>query len=193
MPLLLAGIATLVFVISRLTPADPLVSIVGERNLNNPEVVAAAKAQWGLDQSVLGAVRQVHEEPAARRHGNLVHDSPAGHLGPARSPSGHPGAGDLRADPRRAVGVSARRTRGPTAQHLHRRRSPGSSPCSVRRCRRSGPAWCCCTSSTPDSAGSRGRGGSTRVTLPRRGSPASTRSTRCSTATSARSATRCDI
>jgi len=52
MPLLLAGIATLVFVISRLTPADPLVSIVGERNLNNPEVVAAAKAQWGLDQSV---------------------------------------------------------------------------------------------------------------------------------------------
>jgi len=52
MPLLLAGIATLVFVISRLTPADPLVSIVGDRNLNNPDVVAAAKAQWGLDQSV---------------------------------------------------------------------------------------------------------------------------------------------
>jgi peptide/nickel transport system permease protein len=52
MPLLLFGIATLVFVVSRLTPADPLVSIVGERNLNNPEVVAAAKKQWGLDQGV---------------------------------------------------------------------------------------------------------------------------------------------
>ena len=45
-------------------------------------------------------------------------------------------------------------------------RSPGSSPCSARRCRRSGPAWCCCTSSTPDSAGYPGRDGSTRVTLP---------------------------
>jgi peptide/nickel transport system permease protein len=52
MPLLLLGIASIVFVVSRLTPADPLVSIVGERNLNNPEVVAAAKARWGLDQSV---------------------------------------------------------------------------------------------------------------------------------------------
>jgi peptide/nickel transport system permease protein len=53
MPLLLAGIATLVFIVSRLTPADPLVSIVGERNLTNPEVVAAAKARWGLDKSVV--------------------------------------------------------------------------------------------------------------------------------------------
>lgn len=52
MPLLLLGIASIVFIVSRLTPADPLVSIVGERNLNNPEVVAAAKARWGLDQSI---------------------------------------------------------------------------------------------------------------------------------------------
>ena len=52
MPLLLLGIATIVFVVSRLTPADPLVSIVGERNLNNPEVVAAAKQRWGLDESL---------------------------------------------------------------------------------------------------------------------------------------------
>jgi peptide/nickel transport system permease protein len=53
MPLLLLGIATIVFVVSRLTPADPLVSIVGERNLTNPAVVAAAKARWGLDRSVV--------------------------------------------------------------------------------------------------------------------------------------------
>jgi peptide/nickel transport system permease protein len=52
MPVLLLGIATIVFVISRLTPADPLASIVGPRNLNNPVVVAAAKARWGLDQPV---------------------------------------------------------------------------------------------------------------------------------------------
>jgi peptide/nickel transport system permease protein len=53
MPLLLLGIATIVFAVSRLTPADPLVSIVGERNLTNPVVVAAAKARWGLDRSVV--------------------------------------------------------------------------------------------------------------------------------------------
>ncbi|MFT3851752.1 MAG: ABC transporter permease [Ilumatobacteraceae bacterium] len=52
MPILLLGVITAVFVISRLTPADPLVSIVGERNLNSPEIVAAAKARWGLDESI---------------------------------------------------------------------------------------------------------------------------------------------
>lgn len=52
MPLLLFGIATIVFIVSRLTPADPLVSIVGERNLTNEVVVAAAKRRWGLDRPV---------------------------------------------------------------------------------------------------------------------------------------------
>lgn len=52
MPVLLLGIASIVFVISRLTPADPLASIVGPRGLTNPDVVAAAKARWGLDQPV---------------------------------------------------------------------------------------------------------------------------------------------
>lgn len=53
MPLLLLGIATIVFIVSRLTPADPLVSIVGERNLTNEVVVAAAKRRWGLDRPVV--------------------------------------------------------------------------------------------------------------------------------------------
>lgn len=52
MPVLLLGVATVVFIVSRLTPADPLVSIIGERQLTNPEVVAAAKARWGLDASI---------------------------------------------------------------------------------------------------------------------------------------------
>ncbi len=52
-PLLLLGIVTIAFGISRFLPADPLVSIVGERQLGNAEVVAAAKARWGLDQSLL--------------------------------------------------------------------------------------------------------------------------------------------
>ena len=53
-PFLLIGIVTIAFLISRLIPADPLVSIVGERNMGNPEVVAAARAEWGLDQSLAG-------------------------------------------------------------------------------------------------------------------------------------------
>ena len=52
MPLLLLGIVTIAFCISRLIPADPLVSIVGERALNNEKVVAAAKARWGLNGSL---------------------------------------------------------------------------------------------------------------------------------------------
>ena len=49
MPLLLLGIVTIAFVISRLIPADPLVSIVGERQMDNEEVVAQARSDWGLD------------------------------------------------------------------------------------------------------------------------------------------------
>lgn len=51
-PLLLIGIVTIAFLVTRLIPANPLVSIVGERNMGNPAVVAAAEKQWGLDQSL---------------------------------------------------------------------------------------------------------------------------------------------
>lgn len=49
MPLLLLGVVTVAFAISRFIPADPLVSIVGERQLGNEEVVQAAEERWGLD------------------------------------------------------------------------------------------------------------------------------------------------
>jgi ABC-type dipeptide/oligopeptide/nickel transport system permease component len=52
MPLLLLGIVTVAFMITRLIPADPLITIVGERNMNNTVVVNAAKARWGLDKSI---------------------------------------------------------------------------------------------------------------------------------------------
>ena len=54
MPFLLFGIVTISFAISRFIPSDPLISIVGERQLNNPVVVAAAKQRWGLDKSIFG-------------------------------------------------------------------------------------------------------------------------------------------
>ena len=49
-PLLLLGVVTIAFLLSNMTKGDPLVAIVGERQMTNPEVVAAAKARWGLDR-----------------------------------------------------------------------------------------------------------------------------------------------
>ena len=49
MPLLLLGVVTLTFLITRLIPASPLTSILGPRALSDPAAVAAAKEHWGLD------------------------------------------------------------------------------------------------------------------------------------------------
>lgn len=51
-PILLLGIVTVAFAISRLIPANPLASIIGERQMNNPDIVAAAEKRWGLDRSI---------------------------------------------------------------------------------------------------------------------------------------------
>ena len=51
-PLLLVGIASLTFLVSHTIPADPLATLVSERQLGNPEVVRAAKEQWGLDKTL---------------------------------------------------------------------------------------------------------------------------------------------
>ena len=52
MPFLVLGIVTATFVLAQFTKGNPLVSIIGARGLENPDVVAAAKARWGLDRSV---------------------------------------------------------------------------------------------------------------------------------------------
>ncbi|MES2665712.1 MAG: ABC transporter permease [Pseudomonadota bacterium] len=52
MPFLVLGIVTLAFLLTTVTKGDPLTAIVSERQMNNPEVVAAAKARWGLDRSL---------------------------------------------------------------------------------------------------------------------------------------------
>ncbi|TPI57370.1 ABC transporter permease [Mesorhizobium sp. B3-1-3] len=51
LPPLLLGVLTVAFILSHGTQADPLSSILPERQLSNPEAVAAAKARWGLDKS----------------------------------------------------------------------------------------------------------------------------------------------
>ncbi|MBS7541396.1 ABC transporter permease [Ancylobacter lacus] len=52
MPFLLLGIVTATFLLAQFTKGNPLISIIGARNLGNAEIVAAAKARWGLDGSV---------------------------------------------------------------------------------------------------------------------------------------------
>lgn len=52
MPLLLLGVITVAFLLSHFTNADPLTSIVGERQMGNQAVVQAAKERWGLDRSL---------------------------------------------------------------------------------------------------------------------------------------------
>jgi len=52
MPLLLLGIVSIAFLITHFTKGDPLISIIGERQMDNPIVIAAARAQWGLDRSL---------------------------------------------------------------------------------------------------------------------------------------------
>lgn len=51
--LLMFGVATIVFVLTRLVPGDPVAANLSQRNLNNPEIVAAFEAKWGLDKPVI--------------------------------------------------------------------------------------------------------------------------------------------
>ncbi|MBB3772779.1 peptide/nickel transport system permease protein [Angulomicrobium tetraedrale] len=52
MPFLVLGIVTLAFLLTTVTKGDPLAAIVSDRQMNDPEAVAAAKARWGLDRSL---------------------------------------------------------------------------------------------------------------------------------------------
>jgi peptide/nickel transport system permease protein len=47
---MLIGVTLLTFVVSHLVPSNPLVVIVSEKALDNPEIVEAAVRKWGLDR-----------------------------------------------------------------------------------------------------------------------------------------------
>lgn len=49
---MLFGVATLVFILTKLIPGDPTVANLSQRALSDPEVVAAYKAKYGLDQPI---------------------------------------------------------------------------------------------------------------------------------------------
>lgn len=47
---MLFGVATIVFVLTKMVPGDPVVANLSQRNLSDPEIVAAFKAKYGLDK-----------------------------------------------------------------------------------------------------------------------------------------------
>ena len=51
--LMLFGMATLVFILTKKIPGDPAMANLSQRALNDPEVVAAFRAKYGLDKPVL--------------------------------------------------------------------------------------------------------------------------------------------
>lgn len=48
--LTLIGVTIITFVVAHLVPADPVVSALGQKAADNPEIVAAYRQRWGLDQ-----------------------------------------------------------------------------------------------------------------------------------------------
>jgi peptide/nickel transport system permease protein len=50
MVILLLGVSLLVFLISHLVPSNPVAANLSQTALNDPEIVAAYEAKWGLDQ-----------------------------------------------------------------------------------------------------------------------------------------------
>lgn len=50
LPVLLAGVSLISFVLSHLVPADPTAAFIGPRAAGDPEIVAAFKHEWGLDR-----------------------------------------------------------------------------------------------------------------------------------------------
>ncbi len=47
---LIIGLTLVVFLVSHLLPGDPVAAHLGQRSMENPEIVAAFREQWGLDQ-----------------------------------------------------------------------------------------------------------------------------------------------
>ena len=49
---LLIGITLIAFIIAHIVPADPITANLGQRAMSDPAIVAAFKAEWGLDKPV---------------------------------------------------------------------------------------------------------------------------------------------
>ncbi len=50
---MLFGVATLVFILTKLVPGDPVTANLSQRAISDPEIVAAYKAKYGLDKPII--------------------------------------------------------------------------------------------------------------------------------------------
>lgn len=51
--IMLFGVATIVFILIKIVPGDPVVANLSQRSLSDPEIVAAYKEKHGLDQPII--------------------------------------------------------------------------------------------------------------------------------------------
>src|SRR5436305_15060572 len=49
---LMVGMTLISFIVSHTLPADPVGANLGQRSMEDPAIVAAFRAQWGLDRPV---------------------------------------------------------------------------------------------------------------------------------------------
>ena len=69
-PLTLFGLILVTFLIGRVMPIDPVIAIAGDHA--PPDVIAAVRAQLGLDRPLARAVLDLSAEPGARGSGRSV-------------------------------------------------------------------------------------------------------------------------
>lgn len=50
---MLWGVATIVFILTKMVPGDPVTANLSQRSLSDPEIVAAFKKKYGLDQPII--------------------------------------------------------------------------------------------------------------------------------------------
>ena len=50
---LIIGVTLLAFIISNVVPADPVTANLGQKAMSDPKIVAAFRAEWGLDRPVV--------------------------------------------------------------------------------------------------------------------------------------------
>lgn len=63
--IMLFGVATLVFILTKLVPGDPVTANLSQRALGDPQIVAAYKAKYRTGSADYCAVCILHEESAA--------------------------------------------------------------------------------------------------------------------------------
>jgi len=51
--IMLIGVASIVFILTKMVPGDPVVANLSQRSLNDPTIVSAFKAKYGLDKPVI--------------------------------------------------------------------------------------------------------------------------------------------